>query len=222
MGKQLLVAVRSEVKTAAAPVSTPAQDEARAAAVAARDKATAAQTALDTKGKLLQADMKRYADEQDFDSAAAAKRSLEELVQECSITAQAAADAEAKAASMCVSGSVSQSRALGKEAPRASPKTVKVTCGDLFRTDVALSERVSLEKVRVLSIGKLCQVPTKGKGKDKGKSKGGKSGKAKGNGKAVSNTSDSSRQDALAIYCGENLSCFERCLPASIYILYVP
>jgi len=84
--------------------------------------------------------------------------------------------------------------------PRNRIVDATVRLGSLYNMEVAVPQSVTLEKVRVLSIGKRCSVPAaKGKGKGGGKDKGKSKGRGKGKG-----GKDGGWQDCQVVYLGQD------------------
>ena len=185
------------------------REKARAAAVDARAAATSAEAALETRGALLEAEIKQHVLKRDYKAAADCDNLIEELVEDHRAKTELAEFAEASAAAMGVAKFTAESGARAAQ-PQPTARRQAVTCQELDRADVVLLDRVAVECARVLSVGKVCTVPCKGKNKNKGKSKGGKVGKVKGRGKGLAGegkgkgaADGNTRQECVAVYIGQ-------------------
>ncbi len=197
-------------------------NRAREAAVAARSAATAAETVLEERRQVHEAEIQRFLAKCDYEGAAKYDKEKEDMVEECRSKNQLAYDKESIAASLGTSGLTADAdHSAAAQMPRTAPlghrgpvdqgqaveapklHGVKLSVADLMRTDAPMPAQVLLQGVHVLSYSKVASLPMwKGKSKNKGKSKGkGKDGQGK-SGKA--GKTENARQDSKAMYVGQD------------------
>ena len=193
---------------------TTEQIQARLSAYSARFACTTAFTLLEDKRSKHEAVIQQFVANREFQALADYDKEMTEMEAEHLCKIEVAEKAEFLAKSLGVSvetdaSGTSKETQVRVAKPNDTSKVIS-TCAHLFSTNVPIMERINIEHAQVLSVGKVCSVPNKGKNKNaiKGKNKGSIKGKqltAKGKGKIKGNVNadGAERQDAVAIYIGQ-------------------
>ena len=191
------------------------QTQAQSAAITARSAATAAHTIFADKRNKHETMITQLLAERDYTRLAEYDKQFKEMEADYNSKVQVAETTETMAKSVGVvigtstmdslrDTQVRGTKGQGKRPGQMGSGTV-TTCAQLCSTDTPIMDRVTIQCAQVMSIGKVCSLPNRGKNKSasKGKNKGASKGKqptAKGKGK---NNGNDDRQEAVPIYLGQ-------------------